>query len=60
VPGYPWTPLVFLLMVAVLLALLVLNNPLQAFLGLCVVAAALPVYQLIWRSGPSVPQETFL
>jgi hypothetical protein len=47
-------------MVAVLLALLVLNNPLQAFLGLGVVAAALPVYQLIWRSGPSVPQETFL
>ena len=60
VPGYPWTPLVFLLMVAVLLALLVLNNPLQALLGLGVVAAALPVYQLIWRSGPSVPQETFL
>ena len=60
VPGYPWTPLVFLLMVAVLLALLLLNNPLQAFLGLGVVAAALPVYQLIWRSGPSVPQETFL
>jgi APA family basic amino acid/polyamine antiporter len=60
VPGYPWTPLVFLLMVAVLLALLVLNNPLQALLGLGVVAAALPVYQLIWRPGPSVPQETFL
>jgi basic amino acid/polyamine antiporter, APA family len=60
VPGYPWTPLVFLLMVAVLLALLVLNNPLQALLGLAVVAAALPVYQLIWRSGPPVPQETFL
>ena len=45
VPGYPWTPVVFLGMVAVLLILLAVNNPLQALLGLGLVAAALPVYQ---------------
>ena len=60
VPGYPWTPVGFLLMVAVLLTLLALNSPLQAVLGLGLVAAALPVYQMIWRSRPSEPQETFL
>ena len=60
VPGYPWTPVMFLVMVAVLLALLALNNPLQALLGLGLVAAALPVYRIIWRSRPSAPQETFL
>ena len=58
VPGYPWTPAVFLVMVAVLLTLLVLNNPLQALLGVVVVAAALPVYQLIWRRRPAAAQET--
>jgi basic amino acid/polyamine antiporter, APA family len=47
VPGHPWTAAVFLLLVAVLLALLGLNNPLQALLGLGLVAAALPVYRLI-------------
>jgi APA family basic amino acid/polyamine antiporter len=60
VPGYPWTPLTFLLMVAVLLALLALNNPLQAALGLALVAAALPFYRMIWRPRPATPQETFL
>ena len=59
VPGYPWTPLVFLAMVAALLALLGLNNPLQALLGLGLVAAALPVYQIIRRARrPAVIEET--
>ena len=47
VPGYPWTPAAFSRMVAVLLTLLALNNPLQALLGLGLVAAALPVYHVI-------------
>jgi len=51
VPGYPWTPIVFLLLVAVLLVLLVVNSPLQALLGLAVVAAALPAYHLLQRSA---------
>jgi basic amino acid/polyamine antiporter, APA family len=58
VPGYPLTPIVFLAMVGVLLTLLALNNPLQALLGLALVAAALPVYHLIWRARPAVAQET--
>jgi APA family basic amino acid/polyamine antiporter len=57
VPGYPWTPLTFLLMVAALLVLLLLNNPLQALLGLALVAAAIPVYRLGWRSRDPLAQE---
>ncbi len=47
VPGHPWTPLAFLVMVAILLVLLLLNAPLQALLGIAVVAAALAVYRVV-------------
>jgi APA family basic amino acid/polyamine antiporter len=47
VPGYPWTPAVFLVLVAVLLVLLVVESPVQALVGLVIVAAALPVYRLL-------------
>jgi basic amino acid/polyamine antiporter, APA family len=47
VPGHPWTAIVFLALVAVLLGLLAIGNPFQAALGLAVVAAALPVYRMI-------------
>jgi APA family basic amino acid/polyamine antiporter len=47
VPGYPWTPVAFLGMVTALLLLLAVSNPLQALFGLGLVAAALPVYQVI-------------
>jgi APA family basic amino acid/polyamine antiporter len=59
VPGFPWTPLVFLTMVAGLLVLLALNNPLQAGLGIAIVAAGLPAYRLIERRQPpvAVPAE---
>jgi amino acid transporter len=61
VPGYPWTPAVFLMMVATLLTLVGLNNPLQAALGLVLVAAALPVYRLIWSPRqPEALKETTL
>lgn len=49
VPGAPWTPAIFLGMVGLLLGLLALNSPLQAALGLLIVAAAVPVYQLVWQ-----------
>lgn len=39
VPGYPWAPLGFLIVVAPVLALLAVNAPLQALLGTLVVAA---------------------
>jgi basic amino acid/polyamine antiporter, APA family len=48
-PGYPLVPVVFLLLVAVLLGLLAMGNPLQAFLGVAVVGLGLPVYQLLFR-----------
>ena len=53
-PGYPLTPIVFLLMIALLLFLLGGHNPLQAFLGVGVVALGLPVYYLLFR-GKSPP-----
>jgi APA family basic amino acid/polyamine antiporter len=48
-PGYPLTPLFFLVIVVALLFLLAMNNPRQAFLGVGVVALGLPVYHLLYR-----------
>jgi APA family basic amino acid/polyamine antiporter len=48
-PGYPFTPLFFLLIIATLLFLLASNNPKQAFLGLGVVLLGVPVYLLLFR-----------
>lgn len=47
--GYPFTPLVFLVLVSLLLVLIASNNPKQAFLGVIIVALGLPVYHLIFR-----------
>jgi basic amino acid/polyamine antiporter, APA family len=49
-PGYPVTPVVFLIMIVFLLVLLGGNNPKQAFLGVAVVALGLPVYLLVFRN----------
>jgi basic amino acid/polyamine antiporter, APA family len=46
VPGWPWTPAVFLAMLALMLGLLGTGSPLQATLGATVVAAGVPVYRL--------------
>lgn len=43
-PGYPATPLIFLLLISLLLVLLGSNNPEQSLLGLSVVALGIPVY----------------
>ena len=48
-PGYPVTPIVFLLLIALLLFLLGGHNPRQALLGIGVVALGLPVYYLLFR-----------
>ncbi len=48
-PGYPVTPIFFLLVVAALLFMLASNNPTQAFLGVGVVALGVPVYHLLFR-----------
>jgi APA family basic amino acid/polyamine antiporter len=51
VPAYPYTPLAFLALVALLLALLVEHNTLQAALGVVVVMMGLPAYRLVRRRG---------
>jgi basic amino acid/polyamine antiporter, APA family len=48
-PGYPFTPLLFLTLVALLLVLLAGNNPRQAVLGALATAAGLPVYFIFFR-----------
>ncbi len=55
VPGHPWTPIAFLALVAVLLVLLALNNPLQALLGAVVVGAAFPVYHYLRARKADAP-----
>ena len=50
-PGYPVTPIIFLLLVALLLFLLGSNSPRQAFLGVGVVTLGIPVYYLLSRRG---------
>jgi APA family basic amino acid/polyamine antiporter len=50
VPGWPVTPIVFLLMLAVMMALLAAGNPRQTALGIAVVAAGIPVYHLFVAS----------
>ena len=48
-PGYPLTPLFFLLIIATMLFLLASRNPKQAFLGVGVVALGIPVYHLVFK-----------
>jgi APA family basic amino acid/polyamine antiporter len=47
VPGYPYTPLAFLLLLGTLLALLGAGRPLEAALGTGIVALGYPVYRLL-------------
>jgi APA family basic amino acid/polyamine antiporter len=48
-PWYPVTPIIFLLLIALLLFLLGGHNPKQALFGVGVVALGLPVYYLLFR-----------
>jgi APA family basic amino acid/polyamine antiporter len=57
-PGYPVTPVIFLLLVGGLLFLLASNNPKQAFVGAGVVALGIPVYYLLFRRGQSSQTES--
>ena len=57
-PGYPVTPIVFLVMIVVLLALLMGNNPRQALLGVAVVWLGLPVYLFLYRNKRLVERRT--
>ncbi|HKG61614.1 MAG TPA: amino acid permease [Pyrinomonadaceae bacterium] len=57
-PGFPVTPIVFLVMIVALLVLLAGNNPAQAFLGVAVVSLGLPVYLFLYRNKRLVERET--
>jgi basic amino acid/polyamine antiporter, APA family len=57
-PGYPVTPIVFLVMIALLLVLLGGNNPTQAFRGVAVVALGFPVYLFLYRNKRLVQRRT--
>ena len=48
-PGYPFTPLIFLSLVVVLLALLAMHSPRETLLGSAVVLAGVPVYLMVRR-----------
>lgn len=48
-PGYPITPIIFLLLISLVLFLLGGHNPLQACLGVGVVLLGLPVYYLLFH-----------
>jgi APA family basic amino acid/polyamine antiporter len=48
-PGYPFTPLAFLLLIVVMLALIAVHSPREALLGSIVVFAGWPVYHWIIR-----------
>lgn len=49
-PGYPVTPIIFLLLVVLMLVLLAAGQPKQSFLGAGVVALGVPVYYLLFRA----------
>jgi APA family basic amino acid/polyamine antiporter len=57
-PGYPATPIVFLVMMVLTLFLLGSDNPKQALLGVVVTALGFPVYQFLFRSKRLVEGRT--
>jgi len=56
IPGYPLTPVLFLVLVALLLVLLAGHDPLQAALGVGIVTLGAPVYLYAFR-GRLTPQS---
>jgi len=56
-PGYPVTPVVFLVLTTVLLFLLAANNPRKSFLGVAVVLVGVPVYYLMFRGESAKPER---
>jgi APA family basic amino acid/polyamine antiporter len=49
VPGYPWTPLAFILAAVALVANTIATQPARAAIGIGVVLLGVPVYAA-WRS----------
>jgi basic amino acid/polyamine antiporter, APA family len=57
-PGYPLTPVIFLVMIVCLLFLLGSDDPKHSFLGVAVVALGLPVYLFLFRNKRLVERRT--
>jgi APA family basic amino acid/polyamine antiporter len=55
VPGYPWTPLLFLLSAAGIVLSTIFGQPRRAAAGLGIVLLGAPAY-LIWRSSGATPK----
>ena len=55
VPGYPWTPLLFIIAAAALALNTIATQPVRAGVGLGIVLLGAPAY-LVWRSASSVPE----
>jgi APA family basic amino acid/polyamine antiporter len=53
VPGYPWTPLLFIVAAAALVANTIATQPGRAAVGIAVVLLGLPVY-FIWRRAATL------
>src|SRR5271170_1495099 len=52
-PGYPLTPIAFLILILAMLALLTVHNPREAILGSAVVLAGWPVYNWVIAQWPN-------
>jgi basic amino acid/polyamine antiporter, APA family len=57
-PGYPITPVVFLVLLGLVLVLIAMESPKESLLGVAVVALGLPVYHWIVRKRLSAQTET--
>jgi APA family basic amino acid/polyamine antiporter len=60
VPGYPWTPLLFVVIAAIFVGNTIISQPRQSLLGLLVVLAGVPVF-FFWqartrRRDPAAPK----
>src|SRR5579862_3887294 len=56
VPGYPWTPALFVLAALGIVVATLVGQPSRAIAGLVALVLGLPAY-LIWRSRPALPVE---
>jgi APA family basic amino acid/polyamine antiporter len=56
VPGYPWTPLLFILAAATLVINTIATQPIRAAVGLGIVLLGAPAY-LIWRSREGLDES---
>jgi basic amino acid/polyamine antiporter, APA family len=59
VPGYPWTPLIFVLAAAALVINVIASTPRNAIIGLGIVAIGLPAY-FLWRKTSVEPAPEIL